>query len=348
MAAAAPSVLIDGDPSDRLCFDRIFRSPAFDTFMSLHTIGENETSRDQPSLLKMRRSAAGGGRGMAAIGCIPAGAWVVPYTGVFVPRNHGDHDSDSGRNAAVRHGPLKQVADRDMTIEWCVFNGDSGMRTTKECSGFIRGWATTTQPLLRHSAAFINHRCLRPNCAYTVVDIYIFLDSDGGAVEVLYDGSASSVVRKTDDDAGARSSSSLLLLAALFHGKKKKRRRRIGRKIDGNGVLLPLPRCFELPPTIPPKITGDNIYLIGWPVVETIRPVADGQELNANYGDGYIAISPHLPGAPTTSDTLRREHWEDAIQAHATLHGNKFLKFCECEDCLMIPDTSLRSVFLSP
>ena len=310
------NVLIGGDPIDRLCFDCIFRSPAFKTFLKLHTIGGKD---DAPARLKLCR-AADGEHGVEAAGSsIAAGDWVFPYTGIFVPRSGQKIEADSDDD------------DRDIRIEWCLFNGNTGMRISKECSGYIRGWNTPRQSmtLIDGGAAMLNHRCLHPNCAFTVVDMYVFFtqrqssDADKKQMIIIYDEAAGCVARQH----------SLLL-------KKKMQMGKTGRKIDESGVLLP--NNFDFPPNIPPNVTGDNIYLIGWPVVETLRAIPRREQLNVNYGDGYVAVSPHLLCSTTTECSERRLCWDDAKR------GDLTQKFCHCEDCLALTDISERSVFLPP
>jgi hypothetical protein len=275
-------------------FKRIFRSAAFKTFLVEHTNVEGCVAT---------RTETHGGMGIHATEDIAAGIILLPYTGVFVSSDIGDLSSHKAMDA-----------DRDMLVDWCIFDGKTG-RKREENSGVIRGWGRVGKGTRLGSMA--NHRCLRPNAAFEVVDLYVFFQAPEDDPWIIY---------ASEDD---------------------RKHRVFGRLINNKGVMQRHAKK-KMPPIIPNSTHGD-VFLISWPIIRTWGDVRAGECITVDYGDNYVAISPHHTlgkvydedgDASKTYVAKIAQRWEDAM------HGA--LSFCECDDCLKIKDNAKRSVFLPP
>ena len=308
-------------------FNRIFRSAAFETFLKTLSGGRRRRRR---MIITLQREEDGGVGIIAACARISVGVFILPYTGAFVPRHDASDRSEASRNAAcASYPPLSKIADRDIFFEWCRYDGNTGLKM-EEHGCFIRGWATNHDPKGRDTptASQMNHRCLMPNCEYSTVELYAGFPKSGGAPPwIVYSSSPSSATKRS-----------------------KASRPVFGRKISESGELLPA-LLMTLPPKIGPE-TGD-IYRIAWPVLRTIRPVNRGHALNANYGDGYVAISPHLSYAVRHNNNNNHHHNNNKekndnnnINRMEAADNDDDAKFCECEDCLTLSDVKQRSIFV--
>jgi hypothetical protein len=294
-------------------FALIFRSAAFKTFLTKHSIGcdASGTSLIQP------QSDTRFGLGVHAGGCgIPGGVFVLPYTGVFAP--HAEDDTRASRNISLQ--PLAST-DRDMMVDWRVFDGRTG-RKSDENMGYIRGWdAPTTWTKM---GAIANHRCMHPNAGYVVVELYVFFDTpDEEEPWIIY----------ASEDARTK--------------------RVIGREINQKGEMIRRVNK-HMPPLIPTSTSGD-VYLINWPVIKTWQSVPPGDCITVDYGDNYVAISPHYDTSnifePDDDDSRAYvwgllPRWNNALlENHAAgVMGEKI--YCRCDDCLKISRVTMRSIFL--
>ena len=297
MALMGDDVLCGDDTKRSGQLERIFQSAAFKTFLVEHTNAEGCVAT---------RFDAHGGVGIHAAEHIAAGVILLPYTGVFVSSDSSDLSQYESMDA-----------DRDMLVDWCIFDGKTG-RKREENRGVIRGWGRGEKWTRMGSLA--NHRCLHPNAAFEVVELYVFFQSQEDAPWIIY---ASNDAR-TD--------------------------RVVGRVINNKGGLQ-MRAKKKMPPLIPTSTDGD-VFLMSWPIIRTWCDVLAGECITVDYGDKYVVISPHHTLGKVYDEEGEAskayvagmaQRWEDAVE-----ENKGTLTFCGCADCLKLKDEAKRSVFLPP
>lgn len=352
------------DPLGTPLLDRVFNSVAFISFLNIHSINFSKKDKHNIRLqqvcnkthiaseysdddddtphhnnitdIKNDNDNNKKANELCAVSAstIPGGTVVLPYTGVFMNVNidtasYFDHTNTISNNRSVSASYnnycslMPDTLDRDMSVEWKRFDGATG-RMLGQYESKIRGWdiriwEKPTKFIKRRGqwASFLNHRCLDPTCEFVVVDVYVFLSSKQCDAPWLVFSSTT----------------------------KKEDKQNVG-KILGDGTLVKQHR--KVPPMIPLQFEGE-VLLFGWPVVETLRPIAKNEELTVNYGSGFVAISPfHCKNdndeiiITNESSSLQQldfmAHWKSAKKNKGA--------YCECADCLALSDPKKRSLFL--
>jgi hypothetical protein len=339
-------VVTEIQASEGELLDRVFKSPAFKSFLNVHTINYSKADKQNLRLQPVcnqhhietvfsghhyyEATAVSDSNNNAILInndnntddiqneiranknanelCVHSAVDIGSET-VVLPYTGVFVSSESGMMLPSHCALMPETQDRDMRVEWKRFDGATG-GMLGQYKSILRGWDVR---LWEKPTNFIKRRSqwasfLNHRCLKPSCE-FVVVD-----VYVFLPSNQAPWL--------------------VFSSATKKNAR--GQKILENGMLRPH-RTARVPPTIPLQFEGE-VVLFGWPVIETLRPISKNEELTVNYGSDFVATSPyHCDIIEAQCDATVSSWWNIAKKNNG--------EYCWCVDCIALPDPRTRSVF---